>query len=188
MSNPVSCAVGNLSTSAMKLDHLCRIANNAQTHVSYATRFPKPEVVVAFVDSALSELFEVQFNIVTVPMVHAAGICEYTKLTPEEFGLLGSFLGVVQQRALVLNSELRAEDFEHNATPHCLFSRGREKEDVATIVERLFVCDSCYEFYRCLGLEQETEALKKVIEFVEYQRIDRSLHRRSRAKGTGERT
>lgn len=186
MSNPVLSAVGNLSKSPMNLDLLCMLANNAQPHVHYATRYPKPDVVVAFVDSPLSELFEVQFNIVTVPMVHAGGICEYTKLTHEEFGLLGSFLGVVQQRALVLNAELRAEDFEHNATPHCLFSRGREKEDVATIVERLFICDSCYEFYRCLGLEKETEALKKVIEFVEYQRIDRSLHRRARAKGTGE--
>ncbi len=87
------------------------------------------------------------------------GICTYTGLDHGSYLLLCALLGVTQWRTLALNPLLVAEDFHHGPPCKCLFSHQPCKEDFALLLEDPEVCMSCLEFYRCLGVERDVDAL-----------------------------
>jgi len=59
-----------------------------------------------------------------------------------------------------LNPLLASQDDLRHAQPsRCLFAEQPAKNEYAFVLEDLHICRGCLQFYRCLGAENDIEAL-----------------------------
>ncbi|MDP7639484.1 MAG: hypothetical protein QGG73_07185 [Candidatus Hydrogenedentes bacterium] len=68
-----------------------------------------------------------------------------------------------QWRTLQLNPLLEEYDFLQRTDCACLYRAVQQPEDFALLLEEPRLCRACVEFYLCLGVEPEVEALDAVI-------------------------
>lgn len=96
---------------------------------------------------------------VIVSTWQAEGLCHFSRLSLGEFLALAGLLGLTQAHAVTINPIFRIEDFIHPREARCLFSTLPLKQEFATILDECRICRGCLEFYRCLRLEPEIDAL-----------------------------
>ena len=94
------------------------------------------------------------------------GLCRYAGVEASASMLMCSLLGLTQWRALQLNPLLEEYDFIHRCDCACLYRAIGQPEDFALLLEEPRLCGNCVEFYNCLGVEPEIEALEAVIKHV----------------------
>ncbi|HRI87854.1 MAG TPA: hypothetical protein PLJ47_06310 [Candidatus Hydrogenedentes bacterium] len=104
---------------------------------------------------------------VVVSTWQSDGLSHYAGLSMAELMGLSTLLGLMQVRALQLNTFLRAEDFVHPSNAECLFATLPLKQSYAGTLESLNVCSGCRDFYRCLELEPEVDVLLRLIQHME---------------------
>lgn len=101
---------------------------------------------------------------VSISTRESEGICGYAEISRESYLAVCAILGLVQWRALMLNELLIEEDFiAHEESPRCLFAARGTIQEYALAFEYPGLCDSCLDFYRCLGAEPEILALQEVL-------------------------
>jgi len=89
----------------------------------------------------------------------SAGISGYAGLEPLSYLVICGLLGLAEWRCLIGNPLLIEEDFNHSQPSDCLFSSRPSKPEYAQLFEQPHICGSCFDFYCCLGAENEILAL-----------------------------
>ncbi len=146
---------------------LAQRAAKMQRRFQFVGRTTAGTTELHITDDRSNVLFSVDRNRgVAVSTWQSDGISRYAGLDLETYFLICGLLGLTQWRALETNPLLRSEDFIHNAPRQCLFSNLPYKQDYALLFERPRVCGGCLDFFRCLGVEPEVEALGQVLDFV----------------------
>jgi hypothetical protein len=110
---------------------------------------------------------------VIVSTWQADGLCHFSRLSLGEFLALSGLLGLTQAHAVITNPVLRIEDFIHPREEQCLFSTLPLKQEFATILDEGSICRGCLEFYRCLKLEPEIDALLTFLDSLQRNRDTR---------------
>ncbi len=124
----------------------------------------KASVTIRLEDASEPALFSFYSrSCIRVSTDQLEGLCQYAGLESAQYLLLCAMLALVQWRALWLNDRLRPEDLFHGDDSGCLYTRMPTRPELALLLESPAVCPSCLEFYRCLGLEPETDALLRVV-------------------------
>ena len=103
---------------------------------------------------------------VAVSLWQSQGISLYTGIDVDSYLLLCSILGLTQWRALSLNPLLREEDFIHEWPSECIFAKPESKAEFALLLENPVLCQGCTDFYHCLGVDLELQALCKMLDHV----------------------
>ena len=84
-------------------------------------------------------------------------IARYLKISVPQYLELCTTLVLTQSSALVKNSTLIAEDFNHPPDVRCVFNTSSSISEYVLQLEGLSICPACAEFYRCLSCELELE-------------------------------
>lgn len=111
---------------------------------------------------------------VVVSMWQGDGLSHYANLALPELLALCALLGITQARTVQINGNLRVEDFIHRPHAACLFATLPLKQLFAEALRGLHVCPGCLEFYRCLALEPEMDALLRLIRKLEESKTTRA--------------
>lgn len=100
---------------------------------------------------------------VLVSLDQSEGISLYAGIPRQLYVLSCVMLGLLYWRVLVLNPLLVWEDMFVREAPECLCAARATLQEYALAFERPWVCPSCLEFFRCVGVEPETAALQEVL-------------------------
>lgn len=128
-------------------------------------------------DTASARLFSLRGRAeARVSTFLSQGLSGYLGAGKPAFLAVCGLLGLVQLRALRLNPVLIEEDLRYPHRADCLYRARARKQHHALSFEPPYVCASCREFLRCLGLEPELYALLAALE-----RIDGGARSEARA-------
>jgi hypothetical protein len=143
---------------------VCNWLNSHQKHFRLSVALEECTFTLLLNGEPYHGLFRViDSTTVGVSTWQCPGLCFYANMEMQELISICAFLGLMHVRALRLNEHLRVEDFIHTPEKGCLFSTLALKQDFAEVLEHLHICQGCIDFYRCLGLEPEVDALLRVL-------------------------
>ncbi len=149
----------------MDLRRFCRFADQAQSRFRFQLG-KTGGISLLFVADESHELFSVMRDGITVSSGQSAGISRYAGIEHERFLLICTLLGLTAWRTLSLNPDLILEDLQHPESNACLFAPRAHRQDYALLFDRFdqpAICPGCIDFYRCLGVELEIDALLTVL-------------------------
>lgn len=139
--------------------------NGCQGRFVLETTDEDQQCVVQITEEPFHSLFRVITpRDVIVSSWQVNGLQHYASMRESEVIGLSSILGLIQLRALQLSEYLRVDDFIHPPRDRCLFSTLPQRHDFADVLDSIHVCRGCIDFYRCIGLEPEVEALLQALQ------------------------
>lgn len=109
------------------------------------------------------KLFVLKNGAIRVSKWHADGLAGYAGISQADFIAICALLGLTQRTALEQNGEFIEEDCWHIQPMHCLYTFKERKQDYASTIDELQVCDGCLEFYSQLGAVREIYALEYLL-------------------------
>jgi hypothetical protein len=142
------------------------LGNQLQDYFHFVSDPASAIVLVEFIDTRADKLFTASRESgVTVSIFHSDQISRYCEVPRDHYLLVCVMLGLVYWRTLMLNPLLAVEDFlVREEKPGCLYAVRNSIQEYALAFEHPYVCRACLEFFRCLGAENETFALMKVLD------------------------
>lgn len=154
--------------------------NGIQDLYRFTSTPSTPDGVVLLLNDHVQEyVVEIDKGLYTLSLLYARGIARYANITVAEFVLANVACARLLDRATGEGSLFRREDFFHKSYPICMLAYSGAQEHACRTMESLYLCPDCGRFFPVLKLEEEFNALRDVLNTLDYRRIDRSCRRRS---------
>lgn len=162
----------------LSLSQLVSDANHLGSPLTFSTERTRGSGTIVFTGAPQDFVVEPERKILTISLHTATEIAAYGRLTLTEYSLVTVFAGLLLADTLETNEHQFLEGFFHEYEIPCMLSESLRFPTFGRYVDNLFLCPGCKPFFRQLGVEPAFDRLKRAVDFVESNKISRSLRRR----------
>lgn len=171
----------NESQNGYFLDKICAYANSCQDAFEFTETASESGIPLRLVDALEPGAFfdaDETGAALSVQLVEPARRVVWMAAR-EYFAVVAATAGL-HVATLRRNPEMIAEDLYPPHHLPCVLSNTADEFEQLIVLEQQKLCASCTEFYEALGMQQEVQGLKQILEHNYRRRRDRSYVRRVR--------
>lgn len=169
----------------LALPQLAALANRLGEPLLFSTERSRGSATIVFTGAVQDFVVEPERKILTISLHSATELATYGRVTLSEYALVAMFAGLLLADTLEKNEFQFLEAFFHQYEIPCMLSESLKFPTFGRYVDNLFLCPGCRPFFRQLDAESAFDRLKRAIDFVEGNKISRSLKRRRTNMTTG---